>query len=235
MTAKFKHRLLGTSILVLVGIIFLPDLLDGEKQVIKDDFQAIPNKPEFAGVQQVTPFDEAAFAARAQAVTAEPVDDTVVADDVAAGVATDPPAATDSLPSQQFAQVTVGTANANPVDTSEPVAVQSNTAVTEAPASTRPVTVSPPPAPGIGQAAWVVRVGSFSNPQNANALVAKLRQAGFATFTRSITNANGQPLTSVFVGPELRKERLEQGLSKLQQLTGIERLTISNYQPTENN
>ncbi|GGW50972.1 SPOR domain-containing protein [Alishewanella tabrizica] len=236
MTAKFKHRLLGTSILVLAGIIFLPDLLDGEKQVIKDDFQAIPNKPEFAGVQQVTPFDEAAFAARAEAAAAQPVDDTVVADDLAeASVATDSLAASERLPSQQFAQVTVGSANATPIETAEPVRVPSNTTATETPATKTPVTVSPPPAPGIGQAAWVVRVGSFSNPQNANALVAKLRQAGFATFTRSITNANGQPLTSVFVGPELRKERLEQGLNKLQQLTGIERLTISNYQPTENN
>ena len=83
--------------------------------------------------------------------------------------------------------------------------------------------------------AWVVRVGSFSNPQNANALVAKLRQEGYVTFTRDITNSNGQKLTSVLVGPELRKSHLEQKVEQLQQLTGIARLVVSRYQVTENN
>ena len=45
MTATFKHRLLGTSILLLAAIIFLPDLLDGEKQIVKDDFKVIPERP----------------------------------------------------------------------------------------------------------------------------------------------------------------------------------------------
>lgn len=215
MTAKFKHRLLGTSILVLAGIIFLPDLLDGEKQVVKDDFKVIPDRPEFQGVQDIKPFDDAEFAARAQQASDVPLSDETALDEPAAAQNSD------TLPSQQYAQVTVDSAaQARPETTTT---------------STPPANSTPAATVGLGQAAWVVRVGSFSNPQNANALVAKLRQAGFATFTRSITNSAGQPLTSVFVGPELRRERLEQGLPKLQQLTGVERLTISNYQPTENN
>lgn len=219
MTAKFKHRLLGTSILVLAGIIFLPDLLDGEKQIVKDDFKVIPDRPEFQAVQDIKPFDDAGFAARAQQASDVPLSEETALDEL--------PTAqhTDALPSQQYAQVTV--------DSSAPDRTATATAAV---ASTTPaVNATPTATVGLGQAAWVVRVGSFSNPQNANALVAKLRQAGFATFTRNITNSAGQPLTSVFVGPELRRERLEQGLPKLQQLTGVERLTISNYQPTENN
>lgn len=73
MTAKFKHRLLGTSILVLAGIIFLPDLLDGEKQIVKDDFKVIPDRPEFQGVQEVVPFNGAEFATRAQQVREQTV------------------------------------------------------------------------------------------------------------------------------------------------------------------
>lgn len=215
MTAKFKHRLLGTSILVLAGIIFLPDLLDGEKQVVKDDFKVIPDRPEFQGVQDIKPFDDAEFAARAQQASDVPLSDETALDEPADAQNSD------TLPSQQYAQVTVDSA----------AQARSETTAT----STPPANSTPAATVGLGQAAWVVRVGSFSNPQNANALVAKLRQAGFATFTRSITNSAGQPLTSVFVGPELRRERLEQGLPKLQQLTGVERLTISNYQPTENN
>ncbi|MCB5225693.1 SPOR domain-containing protein [Alishewanella sp. 16-MA] len=217
MIAKFKHRLLGTSILVLAGIIFLPDLLDGEKQVVKDDFKVIPDRPEFVGVQQVQPFPDDEFAAKQQAVNSQLIDDVDVLDDA------DNSSDSANLPSQQYAQVTAGTTEAEKVATP--------TKVVEATPSTTPTKT----AVALNQAAWVVRVGSFSNPQNASALEAKLRQAGFATFTRSITNSNGQPLTSVFVGPEVRRERLEQGLGKLQQLTGIAKLTISNYQPTEIN
>ncbi len=221
MLAKFKHRLLGTTILLLAGIIFLPDLLDGEKQVVKDDFKVIPDRPEFVGVQQLQPFAQDEFSAREQSALAQTTTDEVALDDPANSTNN---ASSAELPSENYAQVTVNAPN----ETNTAASATNSTVSSE-------VASSPVPAPGLNQAAWVVRVGSFSNPQNASALQVKLRQAGFSTFTRSITNSAGQPLTSVFVGPEIRRERLEQGLTKLQQLTGIERLIISNYQPTENN
>ena len=199
MTPAFKHRLLGTAILVMAGIIFLPDLLDGEKQVVKDDFKVIPNRPEFQGVQQQQVLEPEVFSEAEAEITAQPVDEQPLdAGDNGA---------TEELPAQQYAQVTA------PV-TEKKAQPQTNAA--------------------LSQAGWVVRVGSFSKEQNANALVAKLRQAGFVTFTRNITSSDGVRLTSVLVGPELRKEKLEQQLPKLQQLTGIERLSVMSYQPTEN-
>ncbi|HEY9041485.1 MAG TPA: SPOR domain-containing protein [Rheinheimera sp.] len=199
MTPAFKHRLLGTAILVMAGIIFLPDLLDGEKQVVKDDFKVIPNRPEFQGVQQQQVREPEVFSEAEAEITAQPVDEQPLdAGDNGA---------TEELPAQQYAQVTA------------PVAEKKAQPQTNA---------------ALSQAGWVVRVGSFSKEQNANALVAKLRQAGFVTFTRNITSSDGVRLTSVLVGPELRKEKLEQQLPKLQQLTGIERLSVMNYQPTEN-
>lgn len=199
MTPAFKHRLLGTAILVMAGIIFLPDLLDGEKQVVKDDFKVIPNRPEFQGVQQQQVLEPEVFTQAEAELTAEPVDEQPLdAGDNGA---------TEQLPTQQYAQVTAPT-------TEKKVQPQTN--------------------PALAQSGWVVRVGSFSKEQNANALVAKLRQAGFVTFTRNITSSEGIRLTSVLVGPELRKEKLEQQLPKLQQLTGIERLSVMSYQPTEN-
>jgi DedD protein len=198
-TPAFKHRLLGTAILVMAGIIFLPDLLDGEKQVVKDDFKVIPNRPEFQGVQQQQVLEPEVFTQAEAELAAEPVDEQPLdAGDNGA---------TETLPAQQYAQVTAPT-------TEKKVQPQTN--------------------PALAQSGWVVRVGSFSKEQNANALVAKLRQAGFVTFTRNITSSEGIRLTSVLVGPELRKEKLEQQLPKLQQLTGIERLSVMSYQPTEN-
>jgi DedD protein len=198
-TPAFKHRLLGTAILVMAGIIFLPDLLDGEKQVVKDDFKVIPDRPEFDGVQQQQVLEQAAFDQARAELQPEPVSEQPLDNDERND---------DALPSQQYAQVTA------------PVAETSSRALAN---------------PALAQAGWVVRVGSFSKEQNANALVAKLRQAGFVTFTRNITSSEGIQLTSVLVGPELRKDKLEQQLAKLQQLTGIERLSVMSYQPTENN
>jgi DedD protein len=219
-TPAFKHRLLGTAILVMTGIIFLPDLLDGEKQVVKDDFKVIPNRPEFKGVQQKHIVDQQPFEQAKAEVTALPVDEQPLdADDSA-------------LPSQQYAQVTAPTADKTPVvDT--PAAADKTPVVDSPPVADKPSRFAVNPA--LAQAGWVVRVGSFSKEQNANALVAKLRQAGFVTFTRNITSSEGIKLTSVLVGPELRKEKLEQQLPKLQQLTGIARLSVMSYQPTENN
>lgn len=221
MTAKFKHRLLGTSILMLAAIIFLPDLLDGEKQVVKDDFKVIPDRPEFQGVQELSPFDDTEFAARAQQAGEQPLSTEPALDEPQVTERTVP--VTDALPSQQYAQVTVESPT------------QARTEVRNAPVISNNTSTTNNSAVALGQAAWVVRVGSFSNQQNASALEARLRQAGFATFSRNITNSAGRSLTSVFVGPELRRDRLEQSLPKLQQLTGVERLIISNYQPTENN
>lgn len=216
MTAAFKHRLLGTAILVMAGIIFLPDLLDGEKQVVKDDFKVIPDRPEFKGVAQQQVIDDSELQQLQRDMAEQPVDIAPSdADEQGNAAAVDNNDA-DALPAQQYAEVTATPATAAKAGTSEKVPARQ---------------IQPEPE----LAGWVVRVGSFSKVQNANALVAKLRQAGFSTFTRDITNTQGIKLTSVLVGPELKKEKLEQLLPKLQQLTGIGRLSVMSYQPSENN
>ncbi|EPI0762537.1 SPOR domain-containing protein [Vibrio alginolyticus] len=46
MASKFQSRLVGTIILVAVGVIVLPDVLDGKKLHYKEEFASIPIKPE---------------------------------------------------------------------------------------------------------------------------------------------------------------------------------------------
>jgi DedD protein len=45
MATKFQSRIVGTIILAAVGVIFLPDILDGEKQHFQEDFAKIPIRP----------------------------------------------------------------------------------------------------------------------------------------------------------------------------------------------
>lgn len=211
MTRAFKQRLLGACILMIAAVVFLPDLLDGDKQVLKDDFEQIPTRPEFAGVQEQHVFDAAAIQQRRAEAMAEQSGDEVPLD---AAESSDESAA---LPSQDYAQVTLNgdTVEIEGTRTPPPVASRGNPALTEQ--------------------AWTVRVGSFGQVSNANALVKKLQDAGFRTYTRQITNSNGVQLTSVFVGPDLRRSELEQQLAALRELTGVEQLRVSSYQPLENN
>ncbi|WP_415663437.1 cell division protein DedD [Vibrio taketomensis] len=46
MASKFQNRLVGTIILVSIGVIVLPDVLDGQKTHYKEDIASIPIKPE---------------------------------------------------------------------------------------------------------------------------------------------------------------------------------------------
>ncbi|CAH0540804.1 SPOR domain-containing protein [Vibrio marisflavi] len=45
MASKFQNRLVGTIILVAIGVIVLPDFLDGKKTHYQDDIASIPIKP----------------------------------------------------------------------------------------------------------------------------------------------------------------------------------------------
>lgn len=46
MASKFQNRLVGTIVLVALGVIILPGLLDGQKKHYQDEFAAIPLVPK---------------------------------------------------------------------------------------------------------------------------------------------------------------------------------------------
>jgi DedD protein len=74
--SKFQSRLVGTVILVAIGVIVLPDVLDGEKQHYKEEFATIPIRPEVVGDE-----DETFEVIEPVAVDATIPDSTFVKDD----------------------------------------------------------------------------------------------------------------------------------------------------------
>lgn len=255
MTAVFRNRLIGSAILIVAAIVFLPDLLDGQKQVNKDDFKAIPERPEFASVaqQQVFAQDQHdASRAEAMALPTEPTEGTDPQPEANAAQHGE------TLPDQTYGSVSTDSAAAKPTElaVTSPQATdsaksapqtenptQQNTAApvvdkitkpepsTTAKAETNKIADNKP----LNKAAWVVRVGSFGKEANANALINKLRAAGFATFSRKMVNAQGQTMVSVLVGPDLKKEKLENRLTQLQNLADVKTLKVVPFQPVENN
>jgi DedD protein len=95
-----------------------------------------------------------------------------------------------------------------PVDEDEPaddVPAKPDAKVTDSPALTPQ---------GLPQT-WVVQVGSFSSQANADALKAKLREKGYAAFTKG-NPADKSAAVRVFVGPKLSRERADQIKLELQ-------------------
>jgi DedD protein len=50
--SKFQNRLVGTVILVALGVIILPGLLDGKKKHYEDEFASIPLVPKPGDVEE---------------------------------------------------------------------------------------------------------------------------------------------------------------------------------------
>lgn len=62
---------------------------------------------------------------------------------------------------------------------------------------------------------WSVRLGSFAQEANANNLLERLQASGYKAYTRNIANNQGS-LTSVFVGPWLDRDLVDEYKEELQ-------------------
>mgnify|MGYP000897598031 CR=1 FL=1 len=251
MTAVFTNRLIGSAILVVAAVVFLPDLLDGRKQVNKDDFKAIPERPEFAEVAQPAVFSQDQHQAAKNTAMTPPTDNSQPLDLPGTNTTDPDPVGAEPLSGENAAPkdgaVVTDTAPAvAPASPQNVVAASGNVQTATLPADTLPAEKAPAekiaekPAEikaekPLTQAAFVVKVGSFSKEQNANALVSKLKAAGHNAFTRKIVNGQGVTMVSVLVGPDLKKDKLEAKLTELQQLAQVSKLKVSSYQPVENN
>ena len=58
MASQFQNRLIGTIILVAIGVIFLPDFFDGKKEHYKEEFASIPLQPKMGGQSEAKTIPE---------------------------------------------------------------------------------------------------------------------------------------------------------------------------------
>lgn len=167
MATQFQNRLVGTLILVSLGVIFLPDVFDGEKAHYQEDYQAIPLRETF--------------------------DETVMEAPVEAPVEVE-----SFMPPEQPVLVTIDEAGSD--------------AQVERPDAA--------PKEGYTDSAWIIRLGTFRNLDNAKSLVAKLRGKGYPAQLLPRGVKEGE-LARVEVGPNVSKEKLEAMTADLESLTGL--------------
>ncbi|XEI34483.1 cell division protein DedD [Aeromonas veronii] len=92
---------------------------------------------------------------------------------------------------------------------------------------TQPATPAPAAAPA--QGSWILQLGAFKNVDSVNALVSKLRAAGYSAHTSPRSPVQGQ-LNRVFIGPDVSKAKLQGMQGRISQMTGLSGSVVS-YNP----
>jgi len=228
--SKFQNRLTGTIVLVALGVIILPGLLDGQKKHYQDEFAAIPlvPKPGDRDEPDMLP-------AATQALPAQPPEGA--AEEVRAGDAAAPSLDAARLTangSNELEPASEPVAQSKPVEKAKPVekpqpkpqrdkASEQIAAATEVPPE-KPVEEEKPAPTG---KAYVVQLGALKNADKVNEVVGKLRGAGYRVYTSPSTPVQGK-ITRILVGPDASKDKLKGSLGELKQISGLSGV-VMNY------
>lgn len=207
-TSQFINRLVGTIIVVTAAIVFIPNILDGEKVQKRETFKDIPERPEFKAIELDPEPD--------QTLARESLPSTPVIEEAAIDEGENSPFNNELTAEQEIAQTEAEIIEEKKVATVE---VGAKPAVNEVEVEPK-VAVKRAEQSNLNEFAWVIQLGSFSHKANVDSLLAKLKSAGFTAFTKPIKTPSGT-LTKVFVGPELDKQKLESQLPQLKKLTKL--------------
>ncbi|MEE4485374.1 cell division protein DedD [Serratia ficaria] len=230
MASKFQNRLVGTVILVALGVIILPGLLDGKKKHYEDEFAAIPLVPKPGDVEENDVLPPVT-----QPLPAQPPE--------GAGALVEQQAANEAAArqamrqgaQQQPTQVAPPPVEIRPQPVPQPkpkpVEVKPKPTPQPKPAEVKPVVKpepKPEPAPAqkpaeekapAGQA-YVVQLGALKNAAKVSEIVASLRLSGYRAFTVPSTPVQGQ-ITRIYVGPDASKQKLQSSLPSLNSISGL--------------
>lgn len=218
MTSALQNRLVGTIIVVALVVIFVPEFLDGEKSTSQQSFVEVPEVSQRVQVKPVQPIDTSAIQkelSRPSNVTDEPAVD-LDKQEQNTNQEIDNSKGIDLGESSLSASTQTGDTK------SERAAENSTSQKTETPNANKQTIKSVNLDDiKIDDTGWVVQLGSFQHEKNVKSLLKTLNDAGYRIYTRPITNSAGTELTKVFVGPELDKQKLEDALPHLLELTNL--------------
>lgn len=214
MASKFQNRLVGTIVLVALGVIVLPGLLDGQKKHYQDEFAAIPLVPKPGDRDEPDMLPTAT-----QALPAQPPEGA--AEEVRAGDAAAPSLASSRLSvngNGDLEQIppTAEPPKPKPVEKPKPKPQP----VVEQQQAPTPPKAAPEEKPAPVGKAYVVQLGALKNADKVNEIVANLRGAGYRAWTSPSTPVQGK-ITRILVGPDASKDKLKGSLGELKQLSGL--------------
>lgn len=252
---------MGTVILVALVVIFLPDLMDGNKLEQKEEaFAKIPLRPELepakpalqVSAASTLPAEHLASQQQASAATqwqVEEIGDTVTlaANQASAAAQAQPATQVAAKPEPKPVPKPEVVAK-KPVEQPKPKPVPPKPVEVKKPVESKPqvgqiksmddliaskmTTQAATPAPAAAapaQGSWILQLGAFKNADSVNALVGKLRAAGYSAQTSPRTPVQGQ-INRVFIGPDVSKAKLQGMQSRISQMTGLSGSVVA-YNP----
>lgn len=222
MEEALKKRLIGAVTLVALAVIFVPPLLDqrvAEPVVDVPDVPPIPNElqPDFSSQLINTP------------ITPPEVPEHILSPPIEPELQANLTPTPEPVPQQEQTTVVAETQtlveepSVQPLPTvnapqTEPVAHNLSLQDTQPVGAEKSASTQP----NIDQnlQAWVVQVASFSQPENAQKLVKRLRGAGYQVPDLVPVQIKDKAYYRVKVGPMLQKSAAENLLPKINALSG---------------
>lgn len=226
MRKRAKHRLIGSAVLVLIGVVGFPLLFDTQPRPIPVDIPI-----EIPGKSTVKPL--VVPAATAPAATATPTPNPTPAEKVAANASLAPkeeilpsrPAVAASAPAAVKNDVkpepkpeAKPVAKPEPKPEAKPAAKPAAASADAARASALLNGTTPPPAAAAeAEGRLVVQVGAFADVAKAREARLKLEKAGMKTYTQVAETKDGKRIR-VRVGPFATKAEAEKAAGKIKAL-----------------
>lgn len=219
MTSALQNRLVGTIIVVALVVIFVPEFLDGEKSTSQQSFVEVPQVSQLVEVKPVEPIDTSAIQRELSRPSKVTDEQAVDADEAEQNTNEE----NDNRRGSGVEESSLSASTDTDVDINiEAVAEDTTSQKTKTPTANKQTVKSVNLDDiKIDDTGWVVQLGSFQHEKNVKSLLMTLNDAGYRVYTRPITNSAGIALTKVFVGPELDKQKLEDALPHLLELTNL--------------
>ena len=233
MDEKIKQRLVGAAVVISLGVIFLPAVLDGGRYTEFSKIRIeIPSQPEIDFSSNIAPLAPPVTRKPETPVVGsgmEPEIDGIEAEGKASILDEElvelikPIEAADKVVGRQGVDV-------RQLDKEKPKKEQKTAKIGKNADKISKNTVKKPlPVPHKGSSpvtAWVVQVGSFSSRESAIGLRDKLRKKGFSAFVESFER-DGKPSHRVRIGPETTRIRSDQTLASLKKKMQLEGIVVT--------
>ena len=210
-----KQRLIGAIVLVALGVIFIPMLLDQETDPRLDVSMQIPERPVYEPLTQLDNIEP-------PVITIPPVDRQSLPEVSDAAKQKLRDLTGRDVPAESEPVVDPAPVVAENVQPAQPAVAETDSKEQAEATAAKPVTTPQPaaPQPAAPQPAqnnqFIVQLGSFTQQDNAQRMVDTLKQKDYQAFLESVTGEAGT-VHRVRVGPfsdrtvaETVKARLEQ-------------------------
>lgn len=213
MNLLLKQRLVGAAVIIALGVVIIPMLLDGSGSRIIQEIPERPVRNSVSGagliknqtIPTLTKRDESSFGSKSVGSKGT-------------GFDTEPAAKIKS-----------------------PSTIKSSASKTEPTASKKPLAKAVIQKKKISEsnvtrvqvsqklASWVVQIGSFNEKRKAIKLRDQFRGKGFSVFMEPLKNASNQSMYRVRVGPVQDRSQAETLLNQLKKKTNLENGYVTQY------